>query len=204
MKRFDTYPWQKKCPLPNKQAVSKAEVQLSKDVEVLMAIMAGIPPGQIIIQTLAAFPDASSLELQAVFCPSCLENRIVVREDLADLSQLQKKTRVPNKPDPATTCGTRNLLTLSARCLSHQSLLHVGFREVEDKEKLVTARHRYNLEAVDGRIMRKEFVIVSPEQQQVIASFTSSSTAKHLVLEGPAGTGKTLVALQVVVSCPSR
>ena len=66
---------------------------------------------------------------------------------------------------------------------------------MEDKEKLVTERHRYNLESVDGKI--KEFVVASPEQQQVIDGFTASSTKTHLVLEGPAGTGKTLVALQV-------
>ena len=85
----------------------------------------------------------------------------------------------------------------SARLLSYQSLLHIGYREVEDKEKLVTERHRYNLETVDGRIMQKEFMIASPRQQQVIKSFTTSSTKRHLVLEGPAGTDKTLVALQV-------
>ena len=71
------------------------------------------------------------------------------------------------------------------------------WRAVEDKEKLVTERHRYNLESVDGKIMQKEFVVASPQQQQVIANFTTSSTERHLVLEGPAGTGKTLVALQV-------
>ena len=72
---------------------------------------------------------------------------------------------------------------------------HIGYRELKDKEKLVTERHRYNLESVDGKI--KEFVVASPEQQQVIDGFTASSTKTHLVLEGPAGTGKTLVALQV-------
>ena len=42
-----------------------------------------------------------------------------------------------------------------------------------------------------------ESVVASPQQQQVIACFTASSRKRHLVLEGPAGTGKTLVALQV-------
>ena len=55
----------------------------------------------------------------------------------------------------------------------------------------------YNLESVDRKMKQKEFVVASPQQQQVIASFTASSTKRHLVLESPAGTGKTLVALQV-------
>jgi len=197
VKRADTYPWQTECVPLNKQAVNKAEKQLNKDVDVLMAILAGIPPSQIIVKTLASFPDASSSELQAIFCDDCLESGVVCHEDLADRSLLQKKTQVPDKPDPATTSGKSLLLTLSARCLSHQSLLHIGYREVEDKEKLVTERHRYNLASVDGKMNQKEFVVASPQQQQVIASFTASSTKRHLVLEGPAGTGKTLVALQV-------
>ena len=63
VKRADTYPWQKECSLPNRQAVNKAENQLTKDVEVLMAIMAGTSSIEIIFHTLACFPDASTLEL---------------------------------------------------------------------------------------------------------------------------------------------
>ena len=48
VKRADTYlPWQTECAvcaLPNWQAVNKAENQLSKDVDILMAILAGTPP----------------------------------------------------------------------------------------------------------------------------------------------------------------
>ena len=90
-----------------------------------------------------------------------------------------------------------NLLTLSARCLSHQSLLHIGYREVADQEHLVTERHKYNIQTVDRKVMQSEFVVASPQQQRVIASFTASSSQRHLVLTGAAGTGKTLVALQV-------
>ena len=54
-----------------------------------------------------------------------------------------------------------------------------------------------NLEKVDGKMLKKEFVVASPQQQEVISLFTTSSTKRHLLLEGPAGTGKTLVALQV-------
>ena len=203
VKRADTYPWQNECKLPNKQAVNKAENQLTKDVDVLMAILAGLPPSQIIFKTLACFPEASSLELQTNFCSSCLDTGIVSQEDLADLSLLQKKTQVPDKPDPATTSGKKKLLTLAARLLSSQTLLHIGYREVGDKEKLVTERHRYNLETVDGKVKHREFVIASPQQQEVIGSFIASKTKRHLVLEGPAGTGKTLVALQVRVTHPA-
>ena len=197
VKRSDAAPWQTKGAKPNKQAVNKAEIQLTKDLDVLMAILAGIPPSQIIFHTLACFPDTSISDLQTIICPNGLKIAIVTQEDLADLSLLQKKTQVPDKPDPATTSSKKYLLTLSARCLSHQSLLHIGYREVEDKEKLVTERHRYNLESVDGKIQQKEFVVASPQQQKVIASFTAFSTKRHLVLEGLAGTGKTLLALQV-------
>ena len=58
------------------------------------------------------------------------------------MSLLRKKIQVPDKTDLATTSGKEKLLTLTARLLSSQSLLHVGFREVEDKEKLVTERHK--------------------------------------------------------------
>ena len=100
VKRADTYPWQKDCSLPNGQAVKKAENQLTKDVEVMMTILTGLPPSQIIVHTLACFPEASSLDLETIFCSSCLETGIISQEDLADLSLLQKKTQVPDKPDP--------------------------------------------------------------------------------------------------------
>ena len=189
--------------LPEFTAVQKwldneAEIQLKKSLEQMMTKLdILLPQSQITIHTLACFADASAVELQAIFCPRCLESGTVSEEDLADLSLLQKKSQVPDKPDPATTSGKKNLLTLTARLLSHQSLLHIGYREVEDKEKLVTERHRYNLETVDGKLMQKELVVASPQQQQVITNFTASLTKRHLVLEGPAGTGKTLVALQV-------
>ena len=68
VKRADTYPWQTtRVPL-NKQAVDKAEKQLTKDVDILTAILAGIPPRQIVFHTLACFPDTSSLELQTATC----------------------------------------------------------------------------------------------------------------------------------------
>ena len=118
VKRADAYPWQTECALPNKQAVNKAENQLSKDVDVLMAILAGTPPNQLVFQTLACFPDSSSVQLQTICCSSCLETGIVFQEDLADLSLLQKKTQVPDKPELATTEGKQLLLTLSTRCLS--------------------------------------------------------------------------------------
>ena len=143
VKRADTYPWQTKSVNPNKQAVNKAESQLTKDLDVLMAILAGISPCQIRFHTLACFPDNLLCDLQTIICANYLKTSIVTQDDLADLILLQKKTQVSDKPAPATTSGKMKLLTLSARFLSHQSLLHIGYREVEDKEKVVTERHRY-------------------------------------------------------------
>ena len=103
MKRADTYPWRKDSTFPSKAAVNKAENQLTKDAEIMTAILAGIPPSQIMISTLASFPDASFLELQSIFCSSCLETGIVSKDDLVDLSSLQKRAQMPAKPNPVTT-----------------------------------------------------------------------------------------------------
>ena len=143
--------------------MNKAELQLTKDVDTMMDFLADTPPNQIVIRTLACFPEVPSSDLQTIFCSSCLETVIVCQEDLSDLSLLQEKVQVLNKPNPATSDGMKSLLSLSARCLSHQSLLHVGYREVQDiKAKLVTERHRYILESVDSKMMQKEFVVASP------------------------------------------
>ena len=48
--------------------------------------------------------------------------------------------------------------------------------------------------------MQSEFVVASPQQQQAIASFTVSASQRYMVLTGAAGTGKTLVALQVAIN----
>ena len=84
--------------------MNKAENQLTKDVNALIDILADIPPSQIIFQTVACFPDASSSELHAIFCCSCLETGIVSQEDLAKMSLLQKKTLVPEKSDLVYCC----------------------------------------------------------------------------------------------------
>ena len=81
-------------------------------------MLAGIPPNNVIYHTLACFPDTSSTDLQAVICEGCLLRDVICKEDLADLSLLQKKTQVPDKPELATTEGKQLLLTLSTRCLS--------------------------------------------------------------------------------------
>ena len=109
--------------------MKKAENQLTKEVEVMLAILAGLPPSQIIVHTLACFPEASSLDLETIFFSSCLETGIISQEDLADLSLLQKKTQVPDKADTATTSGKKKLLTLtnsaSLFCLFHFFCLSV-------------------------------------------------------------------------------
>ena len=114
VKRMNTYPWTENDPCPNTQAVKKAEDQLTKDVMFLRSILVDAPPSEIRFHTVAAFPDTSALKLQTIFCSSCLETGIVSQEDLADLSLLQKKTQVPNKPKPATTSGKKKLLTLNS------------------------------------------------------------------------------------------
>ena len=48
---------------------------------------------------------------------------------------------------------------------------------------------------MEGKMVQKEFVVASPQQQELISSFTASPTKRHLLLEGPAGTGKTLMAV---------
>merc|ERR1719432_549030 len=66
-----------------------------------------------------------------------------------------------------------------------------------DQEHLITERHKFNIQTVDGKMMQSEFVVASPQQQQAIASFTVSSSQRLVVLTGAAGTGKTLVASQM-------
>jgi len=177
--------------------ISKAEMQLSMDLDILHFLLSGIPPNQIKFHMLAVFAGSSRAQLQSTFCPLCLEQGVICQEDLDDLSLLQKKTKVPDKPDPATTNGLQHLLRFTARCLSHQSLLHIGYRTTEDQEHLVTEMHKYNIQTIDGKLKRSEYIVASAQQQKAIDSFSTSSSQRHLVLTGPAGTGKTVVALQV-------
>ena len=102
--------WQSESKPPNKQAVNKAENQLTKDVDILMALLAGTPPDQIVFHALACYPDSPIAELKTIFCDVCLEQGVICQEDLNDLSLLKKKTQVPDKLDPATTNGQQTFL----------------------------------------------------------------------------------------------
>ena len=108
VKRADTYPWSTSRAAPSRQAVNKAELQLTKNVDIMTGILAGTPPGQVVIRTLACFPDVSSSDLQTIFCPSCLGTVIVCQEDLSDLSLPQEKVQVLDKPNPATRDGMKS------------------------------------------------------------------------------------------------
>ena len=197
VKRKDTYPWQTKSSPPNKQMVNSAEKQLTRDVEVLMALMADVPPSQIVLNTLACFPDTKSSLLKNTFCSVCLSKKIVCLEDVKNSALLRETIQIPDHHYSCNGSGIKLLLTLSARLLSHHSVLHVGYREIKDKESVATLRQRFNLMAVDNKMVQSQFIVASPQQQQAIAKFTFSSSERHLLLEGPAGTGKTLVAVQV-------
>ena len=88
VKRSDTYRWKPNCGPPKKQAVNKAENQLSKDLEVLKAISAGIPLNHVYFHTLACVPDTSQSQLQTIICADCLCNSVICQEDVDDLSLL--------------------------------------------------------------------------------------------------------------------
>merc|ERR1711963_389570 len=197
VKRRRTYPWSSKVEPPKNAKISEAERQLTMDLDILHSLLSGIPPNQIKFHMLAVFAASLKAQLQSIFCDDCLEQGVICQEDLNDLSLLQKKTQVPDKPDPATTNGLQHLLRLTARCLSHQSLLHIGYRTTEDQEHLVTERLKDNIKTIDGKLKRSEYIVASAQQQKAIASFSAFSSQRHLVLTGPAGTGKTVVALQV-------
>ena len=121
-----------------------------------------------------------------------------------DLSHLQTKTGVEGNLATSTATGQGHLLKFAARCLSHQSLLHLGYRSLNDKKMVVAAKHEHNTTSVDQKLKRKEFVIASPEQQEALRQFSSDLSRPHLVLEGPAGSGKTLVAVQAAKSLLSK
>ena len=80
VKRSQTFPGQNEPKPPNRQAVNKAETQLSKDVEFLMAILAGIPPHQVKFHTLACFSDTPLAELEKIMCKGCLGNQLICQE----------------------------------------------------------------------------------------------------------------------------
>ena len=199
VKRGDTYPWQTKPSLVSQKAINKAENQLVNDVAIMVALLAGVPIQQISVHTLACFPDTPLEDLRHLICDECLESSVICREDIKDRARLRSKTQVADVLPPSST-GMGHLLTLTARCLSQHSLLHLGHRDLADKEKVVTARHQHSVSSVDEKLKKKEFVIASPEQREVLRNFSSDPSSSHLLLEGPAGSGKTLVALEAAKS----
>ena len=108
-----------------------------------------------------------------------LESSVICQEDLEDQSHLlQKKTQLEGRFDcSARGKGKGHLLTLAARCLSHQSLLHLGYRELGDINKVVSARHEHSTNLIDQKLMNKEFVIASAEQHEALRPVNASPDA---------------------------
>ena len=81
VKRANTYPWENDRKSLNKQALNKAELQLNKDLEVLMALLADIPPSHMKFETVACFPDSTTSELQVFFCAECFETSVMCKAE---------------------------------------------------------------------------------------------------------------------------
>ena len=81
------------------QTVNTAENQFSKDVDILMALLDGTSPGQMVFHPLAWNPDSSIAYLRAIFCTDCLQNDVVSQEDLNYMSLLQTSRIRPHQMD---------------------------------------------------------------------------------------------------------
>ena len=93
VKRKSTSPWDTRPAPPTKPAVNKAEDQLTKDVDIIMDLLRGISPDQIVVRTLACYPDSSTAELKKILCADCLEQGVVCQEDLNECPCCRRRPR---------------------------------------------------------------------------------------------------------------
>ena len=93
---------------------------------------------------------------------------VLAEEDLKDLALLKKKLNIPAITSAPSPDAMEILLSLTSRLVGQQSLLHYKWREAKDVGRLEKLRMDFNTKMIDGKIMEREMVLASPQQQQIM------------------------------------
>ena len=98
----------------------------------------------------------------------------------------QQWTTMDNNGQQWTTTTNSAILQKKRFCPDNEtSRVYGGYREVEDQVHLFTERHKFNIQTVDGKMMQREFVVASPQQQQTIVILVTT-LALHVKQKGGA------------------
>ena len=126
---------------------------------------------------------------------------VVGKEDILEKERLQGKLNVPgdfsSKPS-WTEEALDNLLKVNTRLAGQHSLLHVGWRELEDVGKLESGRMDYNARSFERGLKKGKYVFPTQQQKDAIAVAQGKGSARHLTVRGRAGSGKTIILLGFV------
>ena len=200
--------WESPDKEPTKESIKEALSQLLADIDLMCCLLPDIPGTNIILNTLSCFPYTPLHVLENTFCITCMKY-VLGKEDLLELDRLREKLEVPSDlfPAPSWTEGAlENLLKLNTRLAGQHSLLHIGWREMEDVGKLEAGRMENNVRSVE-RVLgankqtkkhKGKYVFSTPQQQEAIEVAHRKGSARHLTVMGRAGSGKTIILLGFV------
>jgi len=190
VKNINQYPWGSAL-VPDSQNNNKAIAQLAKDLKLVDSLLEDLPADKLSFQLFSAFPSCKEEDLETIFCSDCLQS-VINQKDTSSPANLRKKLGVDGPIPTATDAGKELLLTLVSRLAGPASRLHLLYRLTTDKARREQARHQTNVEEVDKKIEKCEYVVLSPKQKAVLNQVQQSP---HFTIRGRAGSGKTLLCV---------
>ena len=179
----------------NDNLVTGALAQQRRTVKLILLLLQELPTNKLNTKTFMAFPETTQKE----GCQDCQDN-ILYAEDFQDPKNL--KTRLNIGPPFHLTTGLQRLNIAkrpsSVDC-SNPTFLSVCARLWQQNEKKIvncTDENLYMIQCEEK--VAKKLLVFGDDQRRILEKFQENSHIKNFLFSGGSGTGKTVMALQVV------
>ena len=197
VKNSNSYPWESTVSPPNSSLFEGNKKnkkvgswgQLAKSFTFISKLFPDIPFGKVFVFT--AMPNMPRHVLEKELHPECME-MILCQEDLTDPNELRRRLKL-DKIAPSTEISRKLLCIVASRLIGPASGLYVPVRAPADVRPNEEKQLKKEMKEVD-----KDTCIILDKAQKDAIEKAENDRKRIIVSEGPPGSGKTLLGLQIL------